>query len=139
MCAVHNPGMSEPSQSLGAITLFVSDRVAARDFYRQLLDAEPIFEDDTSAAFSLTNVIVNLLVRTSADELVTPAAVAQPDSGATALLTLDVEDVDAAAAMLTAKGISLLNGPMNRPWGVRTAAFADPDGHVWEIAGKIPE
>jgi uncharacterized glyoxalase superfamily protein PhnB len=33
----------------------------------------------------------------------------------------------------------LLNGPMNRPWGIRTAAFTDPDGHIWEVAGKIPE
>jgi uncharacterized glyoxalase superfamily protein PhnB len=30
--------------------------------------------------------------------------------------------------------VKLLNGPMDRPWGIRTAAFADPAGHVWEIA-----
>ncbi|MET0609013.1 MAG: VOC family protein, partial [Gaiellaceae bacterium] len=28
-------------------------------------------------------------------------------------------------------------GPIDRPWGLRTAAFADPDGHVWEVAAKI--
>jgi catechol 2,3-dioxygenase-like lactoylglutathione lyase family enzyme len=28
----------------------------------------------------------------------------------------------------------LLNGPMDRPWGVRTASFRDPGGHIWEIA-----
>src|SRR5206468_12511116 len=33
---------------------------------------------------------------------------------------------------------SLLNGPIDRPWGMRTAAFADPDGHIWEVAAKIP-
>ena len=36
------------------------------------------------------------------------------------------------------KGVQLLNGPIDREWGKRTAAFADPDGHVWEIAAKIP-
>jgi mannose-6-phosphate isomerase-like protein (cupin superfamily) len=29
--------------------------------------------------------------------------------------------------------------PMNREWGVRTASFTDPDGHIWEIAQKLPE
>ena len=33
-----------------------------------------------------------------------------------------------------ARGVELLNGPLDREWGVRTAAFADPDGHVWEVA-----
>jgi lactoylglutathione lyase len=28
---------------------------------------------------------------------------------------------------------------MDRVWGVRTAAFADPDGHVWEVAAKLPD
>ena len=32
------------------------------------------------------------------------------------------------------RGVELLNGPMDRPWGIRTAAFADPAGHIWEIA-----
>ena len=39
---------------------------------------------------------------------------------------------------LRVRGVELLNGPTNRPWGVRTASFADPDGHIWEVAGKIP-
>jgi catechol 2,3-dioxygenase-like lactoylglutathione lyase family enzyme len=36
------------------------------------------------------------------------------------------------------RGVDLLNGPMNREWGVRTAAFTDPDGHIWEIAQELP-
>ena len=36
-----------------------------------------------------------------------------------------------------AHGVDLLNGPMNRPWGVRTASFADPGGHIWEIAQEL--
>jgi uncharacterized glyoxalase superfamily protein PhnB len=23
---------------------------------------------------------------------------------------------------------------MDRPWGIRTASFRDPGGHIWEIA-----
>jgi uncharacterized glyoxalase superfamily protein PhnB len=33
--------------------------------------------------------------------------------------------------------VSLLNGPLDRPWGVRTATFTDPDGHIWEIAQEL--
>jgi len=123
--------------TLGAITLFVEDPARARDFYVRLLEADPIFEDETSAAFRLDNVIVNLLVRSSADELITPAAVASADSGATCQLTLEVTDVDETCTELNGRGITLLNGPMDRGWGVRTAAFVDPDGHVWEIAAPI--
>jgi lactoylglutathione lyase len=39
-----------------------------------------------------------------------------------------------AAAELTARGVELLNGPIDRPWGIRTASFIDPGGHIWEIA-----
>ena len=40
-------------------------------------------------------------------------------------------------AALVARGVVFLNGPIDRPWGMRTAAFADPSGHCWELAQKI--
>jgi uncharacterized glyoxalase superfamily protein PhnB len=45
-----------------------------------------------------------------------------------------VADVDATCAELERRGVQFLNGPIDRPWGARTAAFRDPAGHVWEIA-----
>ena len=42
--------------------------------------------------------------------------------------------VDATCAWLAQRGVELLNGPMDRPWGIRTATFQDPAGHIWEIA-----
>ena len=62
---------------------------------------------------------------------------ARPDAGTRAQLTLTVDDVDARCAELESRGVQLLNGPMDRPWGVRTAALADPAGHVWELAQPI--
>jgi catechol 2,3-dioxygenase-like lactoylglutathione lyase family enzyme len=35
---------------------------------------------------------------------------------------------------LPARGVELLNGPIDRLWGIRTASFHDPAGHLWEIA-----
>ena len=49
-------------------------------------------------------------------------------------LTIRVDDGDATCAMLVARGVQLLNGPVDRPWGIRTAAFVDPAGHIWEVA-----
>jgi uncharacterized glyoxalase superfamily protein PhnB len=37
-------------------------------------------------------------------------------------------------AVLGERGVALLNGPIDRPWGIRTASFMDPGGHIWEIA-----
>ena len=55
------------------------------------------------------------------------------DSGVRVQFTIGVEDVDATCRLLEERGVELLNGPMDRPWGVRTATFRDPAGHVWEI------
>jgi uncharacterized glyoxalase superfamily protein PhnB len=38
------------------------------------------------------------------------------------------------AEELKRRGAELVNGPMDRPWGIRTASFRDPAGHLWEIA-----
>ncbi len=40
---------------------------------------------------------------------------------------------------LSNRGVELLNGPIDREWGMRTAAFEDPDGHVWEVAQQFAE
>ena len=88
--------------------------------------------------FRFGSMLVNLLVAGAAPELIEPAAVAAPEAGARFQLTIDVADVDATCAELARRGVALLNGPLNRPWGVRTAAFVDPGGHIWEVAGPIP-
>jgi uncharacterized glyoxalase superfamily protein PhnB len=36
-------------------------------------------------------------------------------------------------------GVKMINGPVDQPWGRRTAAFADPAGHLWEIAQVLSD
>jgi uncharacterized glyoxalase superfamily protein PhnB len=60
--------------------------------------------------------------------------VAAPDGGVRFQFTLGVDDVDAKSKELQERGVELLNGPVDRPWGIRTASFRDPGGHIWEIA-----
>jgi catechol 2,3-dioxygenase-like lactoylglutathione lyase family enzyme len=119
---------------IGPITLFVEDLDATRQFYLDVFGVSIVFEDENSAVFDFGNTLVNLLRSTEASELVEPAAVAPHDTGTRALLTITVDDVDAVHEELVRRGVAFLNGPIDRPWGVRTAAFADPGGHVWEIA-----
>lgn len=128
---------SEPLKSVGAITMFVADRDRAKSFYERVFDAESVYEDDQSAAFKFDNMIVNLLAASEAPDLIGPASVAGPDAGSRFQLTIGVNDVDAVCDELARRGVELLNGPVDRPWGMRTAAFADPDGHIWEVAAEI--
>ena len=120
--------------AVGAMTLFVADKTRAGEFYGRAFEVQPLFEDETSVAFRFENVIVNLVVEPA--ELIEPASVG---SGTTAMYTLFVDDCDAAVELLRSRGVELLNGPFDRPWGVRTAAFADPDGHAWELAQPLDQ
>lgn len=126
--------MSPWPKAIAAITLFVEDLEAAKQFYLKVFGLPVVFEDDDSTVFKFGNTLVNLLKITAAGELIAPGKVATPEAGARFVFTVEVDDVDAMCAKLTARGVQLLNGPMDRPWGPRTASFIDPGGHVWEIA-----
>ena len=86
--------------------------------------------------FDFGNTLINLLAAPAVPELIEPAPMAEVAAGARMQLTLAVDDVDEVASDLQARGVELLNGPMDRPWGIRTAAFKDPAGHIWEIAAN---
>ena len=118
-----------------AATLFEEDLAEAKAFYQEVFDLPVVFEDTSSCVFKIGEVLINLLVISQADELVNPAKVAGPEAGSRMVFTIPVDDVDDICARLTARGVQLLNGPMDRPWGVRTASFKDPGGHIWEVAG----
>ena len=120
--------------AIAAITLVVEDLDACKDFYRRVFELPVVFEDDDSAAYAFGGTLVNLLVARAAGELIEPVVVGGPQDGPRLQLTLEVDDVDATCARLSALGVTLLNGPIDRPWGPRTATFQDPAGHVWEIA-----
>jgi catechol 2,3-dioxygenase-like lactoylglutathione lyase family enzyme len=117
-----------------AITLFVEDLAAAKRFYTDVFQLPVFFEDDNSTVFKFGDTLVNLLEASEASALVAPATVAAPDAGARFQFTLGVDDVDATVDELKSRGVELLNGPMDRPWGIRTASFRDPAGHIWEVA-----
>jgi catechol 2,3-dioxygenase-like lactoylglutathione lyase family enzyme len=121
-------------EGIDAITLFVEDLALARQFYQEVFHLPIFFEDDNSAVFQFGETVINLLDIRQAHELIEPGVVAPREAGSRAVFTLSVDDVDAMCVELTKRGVELLNGPMDRPWGIRTASFRDPGGHIWEIA-----
>jgi catechol 2,3-dioxygenase-like lactoylglutathione lyase family enzyme len=126
-----------PLKDVGAITLFVEEPERSKAFYANAFRRPLVCEDGNSSVFDLGNTLVNLLRSSEAHELIEPVPVASAESGSRFQLTIWVEDADSAAAELRARGVALLSGPVDRPWGQRTVTFADPDGHVWELAQTI--
>ena len=124
--------------ALEVISLFVEDLPAARDFYFKVFAHEILFEDEVCSILKIGNIVINLLKVENAPTLVEPGKVAGPSAGARALYTVNVKDCNAVCGELKALGVPLINGPLDRPWGRRTAAFADPAGNVWEVAQELP-
>ncbi|MEU0787307.1 VOC family protein [Streptomyces sp. NPDC006173] len=126
--------MIKDLRKLDVITLFAEDLAATKAFYTDVFGLEVIYENQDSAVVKFDNLMINLLDAAKAPELVTPSAVGGAGNDPRALLTIEVTDANAVVAELEQHGVRLLNGPVDRPWGRRTAAFADPAGNVWEIA-----
>jgi lactoylglutathione lyase len=124
------------AQRVFAITLVVEDLDAAREFYGRAFELPEHYFSGDSAVYRFGDLLINLLEATKGPGLLDPVPVAPPESGVRVQLTVPVEDVDAVAAGLVERGVELLRGPEDRPWGPRTASFRDPAGHVWEIAQR---
>lgn len=122
------------AEKVFANTLFVSDLATSKDFYARIFEKTPMFEDENSAVFQFGDLLINLLSQSEAPSLIAPALVASKESGSRFQLTIQVADVDAQAIRLAGLGVPLINGPIDRPWGIRTVLFSDPDGHLWELA-----
>ncbi|HEY3612135.1 MAG TPA: VOC family protein [Gaiellales bacterium] len=125
-------------RNVGAITLFVEDLPRSKAFYEDAFGLAAVYEDENSTVFDFGNTLVNLLKIPAARGLIEPGTVADPDAGACFQLSIWVDDADAVCSDLAARGIALLNGPIDRAWGKRTASFSDPDGNIWEVAQDLP-
>ncbi len=131
--------MIEGLDRVEVVTVFVEDLEPAKVFYQGVFGLEVVYEDDASAVVALDNLMINLLVVANASTLVAPRTVGGADAGPRVLFTIRVADVDATCAGLARHGVALLNGPVDRPWGRRTAAFSDPAGNVWEVAQVLTD
>jgi lactoylglutathione lyase len=124
---------------IGAVILFVGDLDRSKGFYQDKLGMSVQFEDDASAGFAMDGAHFIVLEVDRAKEQLQGEPTSTPASGATAFLTTFTDDVDGLHAQLADRGVTFFQDPTNQPWGMRTAYFKDPDGHVWEIAQPLEE
>jgi catechol 2,3-dioxygenase-like lactoylglutathione lyase family enzyme len=122
---------------VGAVILFAEDLARSKAFYGNVLGMELEFEDDESVGFKIKGVAFIVLQVDRARVQLQGEPTATPRAGATAFLTTFTDDVDALHADLVGRGIDFFQNPTDQPWGMRTAYFKDPDGHIWEIAQPI--
>jgi len=124
-------------KDVGAIILFVEDLQRSRSFYHEVLGLDVEFEDDQSVGFKIEGLAFIVLQVDRARAQLQGEPTATPSAGATAFLATFTDDVDAVHAKLEKRGIQFFQRPADQPWGMRTAYFKDPDGHIWEIAQPI--
>jgi catechol 2,3-dioxygenase-like lactoylglutathione lyase family enzyme len=124
-------------KQINAITLFVEDVAASKTFYQSAFDLEPFDDGETNVGFRLKDMYFFLTLSSKAPDMIAPLSAGAAGNGPRHVFAIIVNDVDAVAAELKDKGVSLVNGPDDRSWGMRTLNFADPDGYIWEVAQEI--
>jgi lactoylglutathione lyase len=130
--------MAEPLKSVNVLTLFVEDQLRSKEFYEQIFDVVGIDEGHGTVIFQFDNLFLRLLKREEAEsEMLGQVPVGDAGTRRTVQLAFRVQDTDALCSELTERGTSIVYGPVDRPWGVRSAAFVDPDGHVWQFSSDI--
>ena len=121
-------------QRLSLVTLGVSDIGRARDFYEQLGWRGQQAEE--TVFFQAGGIAVVLWGR---DKLADDAGITDSSSdgfGGVALAhnVRSRGEVDRVIAAAKAAGATITREPGETFYGGYAACFADPDGHVWEIA-----
>jgi catechol 2,3-dioxygenase-like lactoylglutathione lyase family enzyme len=128
------------------VTLAVADLERSLAFYRALglrstgIAGTEFVGDDQNpggavAMFNLDGGLILSLYGRS--DLAKDAGIprGQPSGGAFSLghAVPTREAVDALLQQAVAAGAETLGEPHDRPWGIYSAYFRDPDGHLWEI------
>lgn len=126
--------MSYPKQRITLITLGVDDLDRACSFYAALGWA-PAETMEGMACFQLHGQALMLFGRAALAEDQGRAGATLGTGAVTLCQNFDSpKDVDAAYAEALAAGASALKAPEAVFWGGYSGYFADPDGHVWEVA-----
>ncbi len=122
-------------QRVTLITLGVADLAAARAFYGRLGWVEHGDSQPGVAFFQMHGAALALFGRADlAADQGRPEAVLGTGAITLAQNFTTEAEVDAAFAAALAAGASPLKTPEKVFWGGYSGYWADPDGHVWEVA-----
>lgn len=122
-------------QRITLITLGVTDLAAARAFYARLGWVEHGESQPGIAFFQMHGQALALFGRDAlAADQGRPDAILGTGAVTLAQNFATTAEVDAAFAAALAAGASALKAPEAVFWGGYSGYWADPDGHVWEVA-----
>lgn len=123
-------------QRLSLVTLGVADLEKSARFYEDGLGWKRGNRDEGIVFFQMPGMILALWSRASlaADAKVKDGGGDGFGGMALAYNARSRGEVDAALAEAKAAGARLLKPAEETPWGGYSGYFADPDGHVWEVA-----
>ena len=122
-------------QRITLITLGVTDLAAARAFYARLGWVEHGESQPSIAFFQMHGQALALFGRDAlAADQGRPDAILGTGAVTLAQNFATTAEVDAAFAAALAAGASALKAPEAVFWGGYSGYWADPDGHVWEVA-----
>ncbi|TDR54323.1 hypothetical protein DFP85_10796 [Halomonas ventosae] len=122
-------------QRISLITLGVGDLARARRFYEALGWQAGMVVDDEVVFFQLNGLILSLYSRAA---LARDAGVVDEGSGFAGItLAHNVRsepEVDAVLSEAERAGGRVVKPASRAEWGGYSGYFADPDGHLWEVA-----
>jgi uncharacterized protein len=122
-------------QRLSMITLGVRDMTRARTFYESGLGWRRDAGEGDVAFYQVGGVILSLFEWDKlAEDAGLPAAGSGFRGATVAFCTRSKEEVELVIAQADRAGAKVLVSPRDAFWGGYHAYFADPDGHLWEVA-----
>jgi catechol 2,3-dioxygenase-like lactoylglutathione lyase family enzyme len=121
-------------QSVSVITLPVADLQLSRHFYCDGLGWVPAFENDEVIFFQINGLVLALFLKTAFEADLQGATLTAGNSFALGHNVGSRAEADAVFAAALAAGARTMKTPRPTSWGGYAGYFADPDGHLWEVA-----
>lgn len=122
-------------QRLSLVTLGVSDMARARAFYEEGLGWMRANGEEEVAFYQAGAIVIGLFGR---EALAADAGLSSEGGGFSGIaLAYNVRSREEVAAVLdeaVAAGAMLVKPAQDTFWGGHSGYFADPDGHLWEVA-----
>lgn len=116
------------------ITLGVQDLDRSKRFYSEVLGWTPFQDNGGIVMYKLNGLILSLYAQ---HELMEDARANNDGKGSRFTLAQclrSTDEVDALFAELKKHKVTITKEPQKVFWGGYSGYFADPDGHLWEIA-----
>ena len=110
---------------INVVGILVDDLEAAIAFYVDVLG----FEKRTDAPFGDGGRFVTVAPKGAETELALSVRTAADDNMKLMAISYAVDDVDAVCEHLKVHNVEIVAGPVDEPWGARSATFKDVSGN----------